>query len=255
MYTAEAGGTYVSPAFPDFVEIPVPSDVFLTKRTCAGPVRSRVRPARAYRGRIQPFASEGVAASAARLLNGSFGVDVHGGFLLSDERSNSLPAIELNPTRQDLTQDFEVLVLGFDHTPDFWAFSLNPAISFQTFKDHPHLRGDRELVLNGRILHGLCVYSAAEFSISHFPSPLAEFLRQVSIYLAKHLIWLTILPKKWVGNVALSGAAHLSLDPNGPCWCGDGKIYKHCCLPAEVLQALRRVKGLNVPTDLVIQAK
>jgi hypothetical protein len=99
-----------------------------------------------------------------------------------------------------------------------------------------------------------------------------QFLAQVSIYLGRHVVWLktqrlfdqdgqmihdglnlssqmTNLPATsiwqkrpalftrwigyWPGTSAPNGKDHLSLDPDGPCWCGQGRIYRNCCLVWE----------------------
>lgn len=255
MSPVQAGETCVSPAFPEFGKVDIPKQVYLTKITCDGPDRKPVTPSFAYRGTMQPFASEADSHMVARLLAGSFGVDVHGGFLLPDERAQKLPSVPVSSSSCGLTSQFDVLILGFDHTPDLWAFSLDPPISAAINKGHPHLRGDREVVWDGRTLNAFCVYSAAEFSIKGFPCRLTEFLRQVSIYLGKHVLWLASEPRRWLGNVAASGTGHLALDPLGQCWCGDGKIYKHCCLPGEVLRFLRTVRGISVPPGVQITVR
>jgi hypothetical protein len=240
--------TQVFPAFPDFVETAIPYDVFLTKKTSFGPLKRRVTPSHAYLGRIQPFESNGDALSVSRMLVADTSISVHGGYLLSDERAESLPATSVDPRLYDLMTAFEVMVLTFEHTIDPWVFSLAPEITALQVPMNPHLRGDRELIWNGKTLHGLCVYSAAEFFLTGHSCPMTEFLRQVSIYFGKYLFWQATIPKTWPGRVALSGLSHLKLDPNGPCWCGDGLRHKECCLPGEVLTVLRRVRGFTLPT-------
>jgi len=204
----KSGETQVSPDFPDFKEIAVPDEIFLRKiRRDGTDAWERRASSHAYRGRIQPFDLVSDAQAVARMLKANVAVDVHGGYLLSDERADTLPEVVLDPSRYDVTTTFEVLVLTFDHTPDLWAFSLNPAISRIEFPDHPHLRGDRKVIWDGQELHGLCIYSAAEFSMAHQRSPLDTFLRQVSIFLAKTVLRLASPAKTWLGNVALSGNA------------------------------------------------
>jgi hypothetical protein len=244
----KSGETQVSPDFPDFTEIAVPDESFLRKIRGDGTDSwERRAGSHAYRGRIQPFDLVSDAQAVARMLKGNVAIDVHGGYLLPDRRAETLAEVVLDPSLYDLTTTFDVLVLAFDHTPDLWAFSLNPAISRVEFPDHPHLRSDRKVIWSGQELHGLCIYSAAEFSIARQRSPLDTFLRQVSIFLAKTVLRLAAPAKTWLGNVALSGNAHLSHDINGPCWCGDGKTYRKCCLPGEVLRLLRTVRRITIP--------
>lgn len=254
MSVGKSGETQVSPDFPDFKEIAVPDEIFLRKIRGDGTDSWERRAAsHAYRGHIQPFDLVSDARAVARMLNGNVPVDVHAGYLLPDERADTLTEVTLDPTRYDLTTTFDLLILAFDHTPDLWAFSINPAISRVEFPDHPHLRGDRKVILSGRELHGLCIYSAAEFSIAHQRSPLDTFLRQVSIFLAKTVMRQASPAKTWLGNVALSGNAHLSLDIDGTCWCGDGKTYRKCCLSGEVVRFLRTVRGITVPAGLKLE--
>jgi hypothetical protein len=116
-------------------------------------------------------------------------------------------------------------------------------------------------------LHAFCVYSSAEFAFDSHRPLLPQFLDQVAIFLAKHVIWLKTqrlfgpngvmihdgidmstvmstvpsdavwrivppMPTRWVGfwpgSSAVNGAGHLSLDPEKECWCGKGKLYKDC---------------------------
>ena len=254
MCNRKSGETQVSPDFPDFKEITVPDEIFLRRIGCDGTdAWERRTGSHAYRGRIQPFEIVCDAQAVARMLQGNVAVKVHGGYVLPDQRADTLPEVALDPSIYDVTTIFDVLILTFDHTPDLWAFALNPAISRSNFPDHPHLRADREVIWNGAALHGLCIYSAAEFSITEQHHPLDAFLRQVSIFLGKHVLRLASPTKTWLGNVALSGNAHLSLDINGPCWCGDGKMYRNCCLPGEVVRFMRGIRGITVPKGLQLR--
>jgi hypothetical protein len=245
---SDAGKMEVFPAFPEFIQVPVEGDYFLTKITLAGHARRRVTPARMYRGRIQPFESDATAVAVSRLLETDRPIDVHGGFLLEEEVAKVILPKASEAEISGATRTFDILAVEFEHTPDPWAFVVSPRVSVDTEPRHPHLRADRELIWEGKRYHGLCVYSAAEFSLARPDGQMSEFLRQVSIFLGKHIIWKR--SGKWLGKVALSGAAHLGLPINGPCWCGDGKIYRNCCLPGEILKVLRTIKGITVPKDL-----
>jgi hypothetical protein len=244
----------ISPDFPDFREIPVPSDLFLRKIGCDGEdVWQKVMASRAFRGPIQPFGTAADANAVARMLKASAPVDVHGGYLLPDHRAETLSPVAIDPSRFDLAAVFDVLVLYFEHSPDPWAFAISPNISRSTMPRHPHLRGDRKLIWDGQVAHGLCIYSAAEYSLDRETSSIATFLRQVSIFLGKTLLWLASPGRTWLGDVALSGNAHLSLDINGPCWCGDGKTYRDCCLAGEMIRFLRGVQGITLPRGLKLE--
>jgi hypothetical protein len=265
------GGTdsAVLPLFPQFVPAEIPTKIALISRNTDGePTREQVVPIRAWQGLITPLPDDAEARLVLRALVANLDVAVHGGQVMPTEAATALPPIQAEARIVGTGISFDVLVLEFEAPAHPWAFSLSPRIAQRTELHHPHLRSDRVLDLPHGATHGFCIYSAAEFKFHDSSSPLNQFLAQVSIFLAKHVIWLrtlhvvnglgkivhdgldrtTILrsvpvdtiwqrnPKEraiwlgfWPGREAENGPAHLRLDPDDECWCGKGQPYKDCC--------------------------
>lgn len=80
--------------------------------------------------------------------------------------------------------EFEVLVLEFEDGRHRQSFCLKPEISSSLFPTHPHLRRDQTIFLT-RPIDALCPYRSDETQ----PDSLTTYLDYVSIFLAKHLIW------------------------------------------------------------------
>ena len=262
------------PEYPQFTATIVPGPLRLATNSVSGLIVEQMTPARVWQGIIVPFETDADARLALRILAVDGAIPVHGGTLRPSARTHLAkhPA-EFRLTATDLA--FDVLVVEFDAPAHPWAFSLSPSI-FQPYPGyHPHLRMDRSLCLPSKELHALCVYSSAEFAFDLSRAIVPQFIDQVAIFLAKHVIWLrtlrlfgmdgvmihdgidmstlmstlpaesvwSIVPAArnewmglWPGSSALSGAAHLSLDTERECWCGKGKLYKDCHLPLERAQ-------------------
>lgn len=229
----------------------------------------KVQPIRAWQGLIQPFASDEEARQILRLLACDQAVDVAAGRITPPPEVRSIMPHAAEPRLTGCDIAFDVLVLEFEPPAHPWIFSLSPAISRSQFHNHPHLRTDRILRLSSRTIHGLCMYSAAEFEIDRALPIVPLMLNQAAIFLAKHIVWLKtqrlfniatgemlhdgigkidrpfssnsiwqIQPIEqwkgfWPGTPAESGINHLKLDPEGECWCGKGLKYGDCCLPEE----------------------
>ena len=229
---------------------------------------------RAWQGLLQPFTNDENAKLVLRALALDQAVDVAAGRITAPPDAQPNLPHEAEFRMQDCAIAFDILVLDFPAPIHPWVFSITPIISKERFPSHPHLRCDRTLVLPWRTLTGLCVYSAAEFKYDTASPRIPQFLDQVSIYLAKHIIWLktqrlfnldtgavvhdgllldtlyesipsdtfwqkqpqlrTIWLGLWPGREAASGKKHLSLDPNGECWCGKGLTYEECCRRLEI---------------------
>lgn len=264
----EKAGQIHCPAFssyPQFVEAPLPSI------TLNGAI---IHAERAWQGLIQPFVNDADARLVLRALAADQAVDVAAGEVTASFEVHQIARHNAESRMEDCSIVFDVLVLDFPAPTHPWAFSLAPIISNQKCPSHPHLRCDRTLVLPSRTLSGMCIYSAAEFRYDSALPRIPQFLDQVSIYLAKHVIWLktqrlfnldthTIVHNGldldtlykdipadsfwqkqpqlktgwlgfWPGRKAVSGKDHLSLDPDGECWCGTGSIYGKCCRPLDI---------------------
>lgn len=245
-------------SYPQFIEVPVPAAMLAE---------------RAWQGLLQPFIDDERARLVLRALAADQAVNIHAGQVTALSETSLMRPHKAEFRLQNCAIAFDVLILDFPAPAHPWAFSISPILSNRKYPLHPHLRTDRILALPSRLLHGMCVYSAAEFYYDPTVPRLPQFLNQVSIYLAKHVIWLktqrlfnlangdmihdglnrqtlaksipgnSIWQKQpqlrtgwiglWPGRVALSGKDHLSLDPDGECWCGKGITYKGCCLPAD----------------------
>ncbi|WP_263367522.1 hypothetical protein [Edaphobacter bradus] len=261
------------PSFPQFEQIPIPGNLTLQTLHAHGRVIiENINPLRVWRGVIKPFETDIAAKEILRLLAADRPVDVLAGQVLPTSEASLMKHHPEESRMQKTGISFDVLVVELDPPAHPWVFSLQPAISSSLFPSHPHLRSDRSIALPSRTLNGLCVYSAAEFVYDPLVPRLPQFLGQVSIFLAKHVIWLSTqklfnatgrvihdgvdmttimrnLPSNsiwqvqpdeptiwrgfWPGVAAHSGREHLTLDPKGECWCGKGSRYIDCCLERE----------------------
>ena len=153
------------------------------------------------------------------------------------------------------------------------AYLLDPAydLVFLGINDHPHPRMDQTILYDGRMLAGLCIYSAAEFEYTGGDRH-TQFMDQVLLWIGRHLIWLRtrrlyrrstgaelyvprpgesigrmVFPDEcwrgtWVGPRARSTtrAEHVAhIPPAEECWCGSGSPYSDCHRPIE-LEELQR---------------
>lgn len=145
---------------------------------------------RAWRGRLQPYRSDDFARNLLTTLERGSSISCDQGFLSSGaERSERTAAHWAKPYLVSMGQQFEVLILERPEPMHPVAFSLRPEISWYRFPGHPHLRFDISLQHAGRTLHGLCVYSAADFTYVRNVPRIVQYVDQVSGYLARHLVW------------------------------------------------------------------
>jgi hypothetical protein len=265
-------GSPTFPHFPTFNQVTIPLETWLHRCEGRSMIRRRVIPTKVWRGLIRPFETDSDAVLVSRALAAERPLDVHGGYVLPPFEAKYLRSDNREVFLTGICSAFDVLILEFSHTPHPWIFSLSPRISSSRFPNHPHLRRDRELMWEDEMLHGLCVYSAAEFDFDPQKERLEQYLAQASLFLANHAIWaktraLCALPSNiplymfgdpdmystlpartcvqrwpgfrtaWIGYwpspSAINGRGHLSLDSNGPCWCGDGRLYRNCHMAFE----------------------
>lgn len=145
---------------------------------------------RAWRGRLEPYRSDEDARNLLTVFETGSSVSCDQGFLSSGaENSNQTAAHWAKPFLISMAQRFEVLILERPVPMHAVAFSLRPEISWHRFPGHPHLRFDIPLQYAGRTLHGLCVYSAADFTYARNVPRIVQYVDQVSGYLARHLVW------------------------------------------------------------------
>jgi hypothetical protein len=257
------------PSYPQFIPVPVPDDVWLNTLADRTMTAVKVQPIRTWQGLIQPFASDEEARQVLRLLARDQAVDVAAGRITPSAGVHSTMPHAAESRLAGCDISFDVLALEFEPLAHPWIFSLSPAISRSEFYNHPHLRTDRILRLPSRTVHGLCMYSAAEFTFDRAQPIVPQALSQAAIFLAKHVVWQKtqrlfniatgemihdgvgnidrpfrpdsiwqVHPTEqwkgfWPGTEAENGVNHLKLDPEGECWCGRGLKYANCCRPEE----------------------
>jgi hypothetical protein len=262
------------PSFPQFEQVALPGNLTLETLQARGRVTAEdIRPLRTWQGVVKPFENDASAKQVLRLLAADRPVDVLAGQILPTPEAEFMKHHQEESRMHNTDVSFDVLVAELHPPAHPWVFSLQPAISNLLFPTHPHLRSDRKIALPSRTLSGLCLYSAAEFVYEPLLPRLPQFLGQVSIFLAKHVIWLNTqrlfgakgklihdgvdmttlmqnLPPNsiwqahpdeptfwqgfWPGTSAINGRDHLALDPQGECWCGKGARYRDCCLAREL---------------------
>jgi hypothetical protein len=145
---------------------------------------------RAWRGRLQPYRSDDDARNLVNIFERSGSVSCDQGFLSCGAENAARTAGHwANPFLVSMAQQFEVLILERQERMHPVAFSLRPEISWYRFPGHPHLRVDIPLRYAGRTLHGLCVYSAADFGYARNVPRIVQYVDQVAGYLARHLVW------------------------------------------------------------------
>jgi hypothetical protein len=145
---------------------------------------------RAWKGRITPFSDNSQLGEIVQDLDKHAKVDVDVEGLLRHHdacrvRHTALPymsrLIKMRTT-------FQVLVLEFEGKRHRQAYCLEPEISSRIFPSHPHLRRD-QMALADRPVDAICPYRADE---TRSPD-LVTYLDYVSIFLAKHLVWVRTL--------------------------------------------------------------
>ena len=145
---------------------------------------------RAWRGRVQPYRSDDDARNLLTTLESGSSVSCDQGYLCAGEGNSERTTTHwAKPFLVSMAQPFEVLILERPTPMHPVAFSLRPEISWYRFPGHPHLRCDIPLQCGGRTLHGLCVYSAADFAYSGNVPRIVQFVDQVATYLARHIVW------------------------------------------------------------------
>ncbi|MFC5864260.1 SEC-C metal-binding domain-containing protein [Acidicapsa dinghuensis] len=70
------------------------------------------------------------------------------------------------------------------------AYLLDPLFAEHYGLVHPHPRYDQLIEYEGKRIPGLCIYSASEFEYDPRRDDISKFLNQLTIYTARHLVWL-----------------------------------------------------------------
>jgi hypothetical protein len=146
---------------------------------------------RAYRGRIQPFASESDIVGIVAHLRGAEKVRVEVGGELAHplwcEGRHQRP-VELADLGK-VKISFEVLLLDFEWPRHCRVFGVAPEISRRTFPQHPHFRDDQMSIVDDKPLPALCTYLSSDNALKRDETELVQILDFTSIYLAKHAFW------------------------------------------------------------------
>jgi hypothetical protein len=227
---------------------------------------------RAFKGYIRPFSNDENARQVLRAIEANLPLNVWGGRLFAEAAQMGKHPLEGYLVAMALP--CTILVLEFPGKEHPRAFLLEPAMT-QRLSMPSHLRTDKRVEINGRMLPALCVYSGSLFRYGVERSILAQFLDQTATYLAKYIIWLRTRqlyefagvgrrlvaergPEEPVTEPVLSRARNLAWDgywpgpsaPSGPvahlatirpedeCWCWSGSVYGRCCRPRELADVL-----------------
>jgi SEC-C motif len=171
----------------------------------------------AWKGQITPFPDSSDLALIVHDLERHAVVDIDVGGALRHSSmcsgSHSDAPFLGSLTNMDVT--FEVLVLEFSAGRHRQTYCLRPQISSRIFPTHPHLRRDQMLLTETGMVDAICPYRSDETR----PSNLLQYLDFISIFLAKHLIWVRTLALTCYSDFAAPrvvytpqpNAAHFSL--------------------------------------------
>jgi hypothetical protein len=144
---------------------------------------------RAWQGVLQPFKNDECACDLLHAFENGIPILSDRATLFSKDGHVKKTERWAEPFLVSMAERFQVLILEYDEPHHPVAFSVRPEISGYRFPGHPHLRRDIFLQYGGRTLHGLCVYSAADFVYRLDIPRIVQFVDQVSGYLGRHLIW------------------------------------------------------------------
>lgn len=241
------------PSYPQFHLTTIPEDSEAT---------------RAYRGYIRPFSDDETARSVLRAIEANVSLTIASGRISADV--DNLSPHPYEEFLIDMAVPCTIVVLEFEGREHPRSYLIDPPMT-PRLSENPHLRKDKSLRIEGRLLPALCVYSGSFFQYSEDAAKNAQFLDQTATYLAKHLIWMrsrmlfrrretgtpllarrrrpgekiTTMELKvskksfwhgyWPGQAAPMGPnQHLAcINPEAECWCWSGERYKDCCLPKE----------------------
>ena len=188
----------------------------------------------AWRGCLQPFASDAAARSILCDMEAEHTLWVSAGSIRPSpltERHWAHPLLlGMNTTCEVmLCTQVDAMPRAYLLSPRFRPHYANTLI-------HPHPRADQTILHDGRPLPGLCVYSSAEIMFNEEMDFHTQFLDQLTQYVAKHLIWLrtrrfcrrvgnatSVLYQPQPGEAILEQApvAHWIQLPTGPAWATD----------------------------------
>ena len=141
----------------------------------------------AWIGEIQPFTSDTAARAFLHDIEAGKSIWVSGGRVQERGPSGIHWA---DPLLLNMTARCKLLILTRRFPAHPRAYLLNPEFPEHYSFTHPHPRFDLTITWEGKKVPGLCVYSAAEFKFDPKEERNRQFLDQVTLYVARHLIWL-----------------------------------------------------------------
>lgn len=205
----------------------------------------------AWQGLIQPFGADvRIAALLEDLASGNL-IRVDAGRLIHYEeckREHRIPSYFPPLCRLEqlfkLDDSFIVRVLLPQPPQHPRAVAVYPEISWRRHAYHPHLSIMPQPPEFG-IVNTLCPYRASEGAWSWESHTLVDYLEYITLWLAKHVIWLRTGGRNGHGLWLGQGASHLPRDlvreiPSGaPCHCGSGRPYRECHRDHDVAAAER----------------
>lgn len=143
---------------------------------------------RAWTGIVQPFVNDDAARRFLHCVEVGKPFDVIEGSI--DAHAPRSIGHWADPWIVNTDMRFRILVLEFEEPEHPQAYSLRPEISRQIHPLHPHLREDKLVFVNQRLIPALCIYSGADFKYSQEWPRIVQFLDQAIAYIGRHIIWL-----------------------------------------------------------------
>ena len=169
---APPDGAPLSPQYSEFGRVPLPSGMDGES---------------AWVGSMQPFRSDSCARSFLQDIEADLTVWVSGGRIRD---SKHIKRHWANPSLVKMAVTCQVLVLLQRPPAHPRSYLLSPIFPEYYSIVHPHPRFDQQIEFGGIRFPGLCIYSAAEFQFETHDDLMTQYLDQLTIFLAKHLIWL-----------------------------------------------------------------
>jgi hypothetical protein len=141
----------------------------------------------AWIGEIQPFSSDESARAFLHDIEKGREIFVAGGRIRPAPPTESHWA---DPLLVGMTSECKLLVLKLPSPSHPRAYLLRPLFQEHYSVVHPHPRHDQQIEWDNKKIPGLCIYSESEFRYSPDRDRNSQFLDQVVLYVARHLIWL-----------------------------------------------------------------
>jgi hypothetical protein len=141
----------------------------------------------AWIGEIQPFASDESARSFLHEIEAGNQIWIAGGRVRDSLPSGSHWA---DPLLVNMAAQCRLLILIQRAPAHPRAYLLRPLFEEHYAIVHPHPRYDQQIEWDGQKTPGLCVYSAPEFRYKPERALIPQYLDQLTLYAARHLVWL-----------------------------------------------------------------